>query len=132
MHRPGLAGRFKAMALYLSAAVAGEMETKPLEDILSEVQTSLKEDTSNRIPAAKKAAEKTGNRGPLRALTWGAKVAAIQSSVIARYLKSREELLEGDKQIYVCDACGFIYVGNEAPDLCPVCKAPSSRFSEWK
>ena len=26
--------------------------------------------------------------------------------------------------VYVCVICGFVYVGDTPPALCPVCKAP--------
>lgn len=31
---------------------------------------------------------------------------------------------------YVCSVCGYVHVGNEAPENCPVCKAPKSKFNE--
>ncbi len=31
-----------------------------------------------------------------------------------------------------CTVCGFIYEGDAAPDACPVCKAPASKFEEIK
>lgn len=30
---------------------------------------------------------------------------------------------------YVCQVCGYIYEGDSAPEACPICKAPSSKFS---
>jgi rubrerythrin len=32
--------------------------------------------------------------------------------------------------IYVCDVCGHTHVGGEAPDKCPVCGAPKTKFKE--
>jgi len=29
---------------------------------------------------------------------------------------------------WVCKVCGYIHEGPEAPDFCPICKAPKSRF----
>ena len=29
---------------------------------------------------------------------------------------------------WVCSVCGYVYEGPEAPEKCPVCKAPSSKF----
>lgn len=29
---------------------------------------------------------------------------------------------------YVCTVCGYVYEGDAAPDVCPVCKAPSEKF----
>ncbi len=29
---------------------------------------------------------------------------------------------------WVCSVCGYVYEGPEAPDFCPICKAPKSKF----
>ena len=34
------------------------------------------------------------------------------------------------KKKFICTVCGYIYEGTEAPDVCPVCKAPKSKFKE--
>ena len=31
---------------------------------------------------------------------------------------------------YVCTVCGYVYEGEAAPEVCPVCKAPASKFQE--
>ena len=31
---------------------------------------------------------------------------------------------------YVCKVCGYVHEGNEAPEACPVCKAPADKFEE--
>ena len=31
---------------------------------------------------------------------------------------------------FVCSVCGYVHEGNEAPDFCPVCKAPKDKFKE--
>lgn len=31
---------------------------------------------------------------------------------------------------YVCLVCGYVYSGDEAPDVCPVCGADASKFEE--
>ncbi|MBQ9994233.1 MAG: NADH peroxidase [Clostridia bacterium] len=31
---------------------------------------------------------------------------------------------------YVCSVCGYVHEGNEAPEACPLCKAPASKFIE--
>ena len=31
---------------------------------------------------------------------------------------------------YICTICGYIHEGNEAPEVCPVCKADKSKFQE--
>lgn len=31
---------------------------------------------------------------------------------------------------FVCQVCGYVYEGEAAPEVCPICKAPASKFSE--
>ena len=31
---------------------------------------------------------------------------------------------------YVCTICGYVHEGDEAPEFCPVCKAPASKFKK--
>ena len=31
---------------------------------------------------------------------------------------------------YVCTVCGYVHEGDSAPDFCPQCKAPASKFTE--
>lgn len=31
---------------------------------------------------------------------------------------------------YVCIICGYVHTGNAAPEFCPQCKAPASKFTE--
>lgn len=33
---------------------------------------------------------------------------------------------------YVCQVCGYVHEGDSAPESCPVCKAPASKFEEQK
>ncbi|MBR5615862.1 MAG: NADH peroxidase, partial [Clostridia bacterium] len=31
---------------------------------------------------------------------------------------------------FVCPVCGYVHEGESAPEKCPVCKVPGSRFTE--
>ena len=31
---------------------------------------------------------------------------------------------------FVCTVCGYVYEGEAAPEVCPVCKAPASKFNK--
>lgn len=33
---------------------------------------------------------------------------------------------------FVCTVCGYIHQGENAPQVCPVCKAPAAKFNEQK
>ena len=34
------------------------------------------------------------------------------------------------KKKFICTVCGYIHEGTEAPERCPICKAPASKFNE--
>lgn len=34
------------------------------------------------------------------------------------------------KKKFICSVCGYIYEGENAPESCPLCKAPASKFTE--
>jgi len=84
-------------------------------------------DLSKNYPAADAAAKQHHDRGALRSLTWSEKVTRILKSLLARYAAEGDAMLESTG-VYVCTICGFVYVGNELPDVCPVCKVPSRKF----
>lgn len=91
----------------------------------------VKEDLDIYYKSLMEEAQSKGDRGLLRALTWGQKVTNMTKTLLERYEKEGLSFLEG-KKIYVCTICGFIYVGIELPQICPVCKVPSFKFEEIK
>ena len=88
--------------------------------LLAAVEKDLNED----FPAANTAS--AADRGARRALVWSEKVTRILQSLLDRYEKEGEAFI-ANTNVYVCEICGFIYVGDVAPAICPVCKVPS-----WK
>lgn len=61
-------------------------------------------------------------------------VGAIEKEHEARYLKLRENVendivFKSDKAtVWKCRNCGYIFVGEQAPEVCPVCAHPQSYF----
>ena len=96
---------------------------------LNEAHRLLNDDISLSYVEAFDAARGANDRGALRALTWGEKVSKIQTALISRWLKEGDRAFEGSK-FFVCDACGFIFAGDQAPEICPVCKVPRFKFSQ--
>jgi rubrerythrin len=96
--------------------------------LLQTLQQSLQEDLAKQYPAGSAKATELGNRAVLRALTWGKKVSAIQNTLIKRFAQQGEQMFKENERIQVCQACGFIMVKDNPPDICPVCKAPAKRF----
>ncbi len=121
---PEQAALFTRLAEYFTSVAP-----RPDEAGFAELQSAAQADLDDAFPAAKAAAEAQGDRGAQRALVWGDKVTRIQKSLLARYQKQGEALLEG-QNVYVCSICGFIAVGSAPPALCPVCKAPDWKFEK--
>ena len=69
------------------------------------------------------------DRGAFRVSVWGEKVTRILNTLMQKYEKEGETFL-ADTGIWVCTVCGFVSVGNNAPELCPVCKVPSWKFEK--
>lgn len=61
-------------------------------------------------------------------------VAAIETEHEKRYLKFLENIEKGlvftreGKRVWFCRNCGHLHIGEEAPEICPVCNHPQSYF----
>jgi rubrerythrin len=129
--RPGLAKLLGALSQSLHIqAVNSARQGAPAQDraeALGALQSQVKEQLSNDYKRGTETATALGERGALRALLWGQKVSMVQNALTGRFLRSGEALLK-DTQVHVCEACGFVIVKGDVPDVCPICKAPSDRF----
>lgn len=118
------AALFRELADFFSAASPAVPD-----DSLEHLMALIRKDLEEGYPALSSAAEKNGDRGTQRICVWGEKVTRILDSLLERYQKEGEAFLK-DTQVWVCTVCGFIYVGDAAPQLCPVCKVPSWKFEK--
>jgi len=96
---------------------------------ISDLIALIEKDLSSAYDNSNQIAIGASDRGALRSLTWGEKVTKILSSLLGRYEKQKDSLLE-NTNIYVCEICGFVYIGEEAPEICPVCKVPSLKIAQ--
>lgn len=94
-----------------------------------ELLKRVNEDLSREYVMAKQAAEEAGDRGAKRILVWSEKVTALLNALLNRYGKEGTEFIKNTK-VYVCDICGFVYVGDVPPAICPICKVPSFKILE--
>ncbi|MEG2621133.1 MAG: rubredoxin [Bacilli bacterium] len=93
------------------------------DDLISKINSDLEKE----YPIIKKLCLEKKDRATLRAITWGEKSTLILKSLLERYKKEGSAFLE-NTNVYVCDICGFIYVGNSVPEVCPICKVPSLKI----
>lgn len=98
-------------------------ETQTMEALAGLLQHDLK----TVFPQASSVASEYADRGALRALVWGEKVTRILDSLLSRYQEQAGALLQ-DKKVYICEICGFVYIGKTPPDICPVCKVPNMKI----
>ncbi|MCL2826913.1 MAG: hypothetical protein FWD72_05865, partial [Eggerthellaceae bacterium] len=115
---------FNKIAAYYKTKTAAEENGS-----LSDAEGMLGYDLANGFPAANKAASADKDRGALRSLVWSEKVSNMQKALLERFAREGDAMLEHTK-IWVCDICGFIYVGDTPPEICPVCKVPSFKILE--
>lgn len=86
-------------------------------------------DLSERYPNVRAQATAAGDRGAQRICVWGEKVTRMAQVLLNRYEQEGEAFLAGN-DVWVCTVCGFLYVGESAPKLCPVCKVPDWKFEK--
>lgn len=117
------AGLFRALADYFTAAMPA-VNDPTVEKLAADLRADVESYAGVRA-----AADASGDRGAARVCVWGEKVTRMLSSLVGRYLTEGEKLLEGTN-IWVCSVCGFVYIGDQAPELCPVCKVPAWKFEK--
>ena len=103
-----------------------ENEDNASVDVLEQL---LQEDLSHYYPALHGYAKQVADRGTQRICVWGEKVTAILHSLLMRYHQDQGAFLK-NTSVWVCSVCGFVFVGDEAPELCPVCKVPAWKFEK--
>ena len=107
---------FKKLANYYNSKAKIEGN---FEDLINKINKDL----DLNYKKAREVSQEKQDRGSLRVITWGEKVTMILKSLI-------NEGIPTDKKIYVCEVCGFVYVGNEKPEICPVCKVLNFKLVE--
>ena len=114
---------FKQLADYFTAVVPAVNDAS-VEKLAKELQTD-----ADNYAAVRATADANADRGAARVCVWGEKVTRMLSSLVNRYLNEGEAMLK-DTNIWVCTTCGFVYIGDTPPELCPVCKDPNWKFEK--
>lgn len=117
---------FTKLSDYFKQATAPAKDAD-LKHLLALVDKELDE----LFPQAHTTAKEKGDRGARRALTWSERVSRMVQSLLARAEKEGPDFAEKE-DVYVCTICGFIYIGEELPEICPVCKVANWKFEKVK
>ena len=99
-------------------------KTGSLDDVIDMVNSDI-----NDYSKAMEVFSKYDDRGAKRVVNWASKSTNIMKVVIDTYKEKGIDYIKNTK-IWVCDICGFIYVGDNPPKVCPVCRVPSVKILE--
>jgi rubrerythrin len=92
------------------------------------------EEYTELYPHFAEVAEKEGFK---EAATLWRLISKIEEHHEKRYLKllasleKGEIFKSGEKVLWICDKCGYIHEGTDAPKLCPTCQHPQSHFARY-
>ena len=114
----------------LAERFCSRAEKAPAPDFAA-LQKLIDRDLSEGYPYANLIAGEKQDRGALRALVWSEKVTNMLHSLLERYAREGEAMLL-HTGVYVCTICGFVFVGDAPPEICPVCKVPSWKFEKME
>jgi rubredoxin len=123
-YKPEEAALFKELAGYFKSASVPAKDSN-----FGQLLDLIEKDLEEGFPSANAVASDANDRGALRALVWSEKVTRILKSLLTRYQKEGDAMLE-NTGVYVCTICGFVYIGDTLPEVCPVCKVPNWKFEK--
>ena len=101
-----------------------EDKTGSLDDIINMVNGDI-----NNFSKSMDVFTKYEDRGAKRVVNWASKSTNIMKVVIDTYKEKGIDYIKNTK-IWVCDICGFVYIGDNPPKVCPVCRVPSLKILE--
>ena len=101
-----------------------EDKTGSLDDVINMIDSDI-----NSFSKAVEVFSKYNDRGAKRVVNWANKSTNIMKVVIDTYKEKGIDYIKNTK-IWVCDICGFVYIGDNPPKVCPVCKVPSLKILE--
>ena len=101
-----------------------EDKTGNLDDVINMIDSDI-----NSFSKAMEVFSKYDDRGAKRVVNWANKSTNIMKVVIDTYKEKGIDYIKNTK-IWVCDICGFVYIGDNPPKVCPVCKVPSLKILE--
>ncbi len=123
-YKPQEAALFNELAEYFRKAAAAADDPN-----IDELIALIGKDLEEAFPNANAVSADARDRGALRALVWSEKVTRILKSLLTRYQREGDAMLE-NTGVYVCTICGFVYIGDDLPEICPVCKVPNWKFEK--
>lgn len=117
----------EAAAFATLASFYGSKRETTGDASIADLVALINADLNEGYGRANEEAAKANDRGTKRALLWGEKASKLLKSLLARYEKQGAALTE-NTGVFVCEICGFVYVGEAPPEICPICKVPAFKI----
>lgn len=103
-------------------------EVKATEENLRDAVAGEHYENSEMYPAFIKDAEAEGDAKALRSFTWANEVEKIHEMLYKEALETLGKPGE-TYDYYICPVCGYTHA-RTAPEKCPICGVPASRFEK--
>ena len=116
-------------ALYAELADYFTAITPKVSDVGVDTLSKMMARDIDNYPGARAIADENSDRGAARAIVWGEKVTRMLQSLVEQYRKEGDKMIAGT-EVWLCTACGFVYIGDTPPEKCPVCKVPDWKFEK--
>ena len=113
--------RFEQLATYFKS------HARAKESSLDLLIQTIESDVMTNYRVLMETAQNANDRATQRVGVWGDKVSRILLSLLKRYRDNGSGFIR-KTDIWVCSVCGFVYVGDNPPTICPVCKVPDWKF----
>ncbi len=101
----------------------------PIDSSIDKLLELMEDEFSNLFVKADNVASLSNDRGAKRILNWCKGATRASSSILNRY-KSQGEILLQNKNVYICEICGYIHISDTMPRGCPVCRVSNIRIEK--
>ena len=129
--------------LFRAAAAAETVHAKNHLNVLKGIGTTEQNlvaafegerfEAEKMYPRFIKEAEEASDNDAVRTFKWAIAAEKIHEKEYEKALKAIKEKKDIEPTAYhVCPVCGYTFIGDELPDICPVCNAPKDKFEKIK
>jgi rubrerythrin len=136
-------GRKQIARLFRAAAASETAHARNHLNVLKGINTTEenlvdafegeKYEAEKMYPRFIKEAEEANDNDAIRTFKWAIAAEKIHEREYEKALKAIKEKKDLEPTNYhVCECCGYTIVGDEIPNVCPVCNAPKEMFKEIK
>ncbi len=102
---------------------------QPMDASIDKLAAIMENDLAEAYVRADVAAQAANDRGAKRILKWSQGVTSASSEILSRY-KSQGDAFLQNTGVYICEICGYIFIGDTLPRGCPVCHVSNIKIQK--